>query len=109
MLSAGLTSHFSIKSQNTEQDFVVQFFQAYTGFVILTTCWSSMDAGPPWLFNNRQQSLANSNVYYLLWSHVEYRIVFFTYLTLPGTLRTYAGRRMFSFCLVGSRSSKYWL
>ena len=61
MLSAGLTSHFSIKSQKTKQDFVVQFFQAFTGFVILTTCQSSMDAGPPWLFNYKKQSLAYSN------------------------------------------------
>ena len=66
-------------------------FQTFTGFVILTTCWSSVDTGPPLLLTYKQQSLAYSNVCYLLWSHGEYRIVFFIYLTLPGTLRTLRG------------------
>ena len=30
-----------------------------------------------WLLSYKQQSLAYSNMCYLLWSHVEYRIVFF--------------------------------
>ena len=46
--------------------FVVQFFQAFTGFVILITCWSSMNAGPLWLLSYKQQSLAYSNMCYLL-------------------------------------------
>ena len=37
VLSAGLTSHFSIKSQETLQDLSYNF-QRFTGFVILTTC-----------------------------------------------------------------------
>ena len=51
--------------------------QAFTGIVILTTCWSSVDDGPLWLWSYKQQSLAYCNMCYLLWSHVEYRIVFF--------------------------------
>ena len=54
---------------------VVQLFQAFTGFVILVTCC------PLWLLSHKQQSLAYSNMCHLLWSYVEFRIVFF--LLLP--------------------------
>ena len=47
---------------------------------MLTTCWSSVDSGPLWLLSCEQQSLEYSNMCDLLWSHVEYRIVFFIYL-----------------------------
>ena len=43
MLSA---AHFSIERSENYTGFVVQFFQAVTGFVILTTWWSSVDAVP---------------------------------------------------------------
>ena len=33
------------------------FFQAFTGFVILTTYWSSVDASPLWLLSYKLQSL----------------------------------------------------
>ena len=79
MLLAGPTSQFSMKRSENYTGFVVQFFQAFTGFVILTTCWSSVDAGPLWLLSYKKQSLAYSNMCYLLWSHVEHRIVFFIY------------------------------
>ena len=42
MLSAGLTSHFSIKKSENYTGFVIQFFQAFTGFVMLATRWSSV-------------------------------------------------------------------
>ena len=42
MLSAGLPSHFGIKKSENYTGFVVPFFQALTGFIILTTCWSSV-------------------------------------------------------------------
>ena len=45
----------------------------------LTTCWSSVHAGHLWLLSYKQQSLAYSNMCYLLRSHVEYRVVFFFY------------------------------
>ena len=75
-------SDFSLQhkeSQKTKQDLSYSFFQAFTGFVILTTCWFSVDAGPQWLLSYKQQSLAYYNMCYLLWSHVEYRIVLFIY------------------------------
>ena len=42
LLSAGLTSHFCLKWSENQTGFVVQLFHAFTGFVILTTCWSSV-------------------------------------------------------------------
>ena len=76
MLSAGLTSQFSIKKVRKLNRICHTIFQAFTGFVILTTCWSSVDASLLCLLRYKQQSLAYSNMCYLLWSHVEYRIVF---------------------------------
>ena len=77
MVSAGLTSHFSIKKSETKQDCHTIFSSFYTRSVILTTCWSSMDASPLRLLSYKQQSLAYFNICYLLWSHVEYGIVLF--------------------------------
>ena len=79
-------SDFSLQNKNVRKltGFVVQFFRAFTGFVILVTCWSSADAGPLWLLSYKEQSLAYSNMCYLLWSHVEFRIVFF--LTVRGKI-----------------------
>ena len=67
MLSAGLTSHFSIKKSENYTGFVAQFFQVFTGLVILTACWSFVDAGHLWLLS----------MYYLLCTHVEYRDLLF--------------------------------
>ena len=47
-----------------------QALTAFTGFVILTTCWSSV------VVEYKQPSLAYSYMCYLLSSHVEYRIIF---------------------------------
>ena len=71
MFSAGLTSHFSIKSQKNNRICHTIFY--------LTTCWSFVDAGPLWLLTYKQQSLAYSKMFYLLWSHAEYRTVLFIY------------------------------
>ena len=37
-----ILSNFSLQHKKSENytGFVVQFFQAFTGFLILTTCWS---------------------------------------------------------------------
>ena len=40
----------------------------------------SLHAGPLWLLSYKQQCLAYSNMCYLLWSHVEYSIVFFYFI-----------------------------
>ena len=45
-----------------------------------------MDAGPLWLLNYKQQSPTYSNMCYLLWSHVESRIVFFITLDQPSVV-----------------------
>ena len=55
VLSAGLNSYFNIKSQKTKTGFVIQFFQAFTGFVILTKCWSSQTL---WLLSYDQQAVS---------------------------------------------------
>ena len=42
-----------------------------------------MDASFLWLLSYKQQSLAHSNMRDLLWSHVEYEIVFFIIVDCP--------------------------
>ena len=71
-------SNFSLQHKKSENyaRFVVKFFQAFTGChfnYMLVLCGCCL----LWLLSYKQQSLAYSNMFYLLWSHVEYSIVFF--------------------------------
>ena len=74
LLSVGLTYHFSIKSQKTNRICCTIFSSCcricrFNNMLVL--------CGYCLLLSYKQLSLAYSNICYLLWSHVEYRVVFF--------------------------------
>ena len=71
-------SDFSLQHKKVRKLYRIchTIFSSFYRICLLTTCWSSVNAGPLWLLSYKQQSLAFSNTCYLLWSHVEYRIVF---------------------------------
>ena len=70
---------FSLQHKNVRKltGFVVQFFSSFYTICHLNNMLVLCGCCPLWLLSCKQQSLANSNMCYLLWSQVEFRIVFF--------------------------------